>query len=144
MNIINLVTVAEKRNNLINKDRGATLLEVMIALVIFGFAMLSLAMMQVMAIQGNSFGIDMTTATNIAQSKLEELRTISYDDVTSGEETATDKLGITYSLAWEVTDDIPVADSKRVVLTVQWRGHMGNDTPVNRTLRFSTVISKLP
>lgn len=61
-------------------SRGFTVLEVLIAIIIFSVALLALAQLQVSTIGGNTFSDKMTAATTLAQDKLEELRGISYED----------------------------------------------------------------
>ncbi len=61
-------------------NKGFTLIEVLIGLVVLAFGLLALAGMQVIAIKGDLFGRHITRATVIAQSKLEELTNLPYRD----------------------------------------------------------------
>ncbi len=62
------------------EEKGFTLIEILIAMTIFAIGILALAAMQITAIKGNSSAREMTEASNVAQSKMEELITIPFDD----------------------------------------------------------------
>lgn len=118
---------------------GFTLLEVLITLVILCVGMLALASLQVMAIRGNSFGQQMTVASMVAQSKLEELREMDFDTVASGTDScADDANGILYTRQWTVQNDIPQPDMKTVRVTVTWTG-----CEASRSVAVSTIIGRL-
>ena len=59
---------------------GFTLIEVMIAMVVFAVGLLGVATMQINAIGGNSFASGLTEAATIGQDKMEELMALDYDD----------------------------------------------------------------
>lgn len=61
------------------KDKGFTILEVLVALAILAFGILSVATMQATAIKGNSQSIDITEGITLAQDKAEELMKFPYD-----------------------------------------------------------------
>jgi type IV pilus modification protein PilV len=56
---------------------GFTLIEVLVALVIFAIGMLAVATMQVESIRGNTFSDLMTVATTLAEAKMEQLVTLA-------------------------------------------------------------------
>ena len=59
-------------------DRGFTLLEVLTTVVILSIAMLGMVSMQFVTIRTNEHGGKLTAATNLAESKLSELRAMQY------------------------------------------------------------------
>ena len=61
-------------------QQGFTLLEVMIALVIFAVGVLGLAAMQIDFIQGNDTARELTEAANRASDKIEQLMSVGYTD----------------------------------------------------------------
>jgi len=63
----------EKDNGRKNQENGFTMIEVMIAIVVFSFALLGLGVLQLRAIKDNSSAIGTTEALNVAQNKMEEL-----------------------------------------------------------------------
>lgn len=58
--------------------KGFTLLEVMVALIVVAIGMLGIAAMMITSIRGNSSSSRLMVTTNLAQDKLEELRSTSY------------------------------------------------------------------
>ena len=61
-------------------QRGFSLLEVLVGLVVLAFGLLATAGMQLTSIQGNHFSSDLTQATVLAQNKLEELKNLPFSD----------------------------------------------------------------
>jgi len=62
------------------KEKGFTLIELMIAITVLGVGILALIQMQVAAINGNSSANYMTTATTLAQDQIEQLNNLSFFD----------------------------------------------------------------
>ncbi|MCX5885421.1 MAG: type IV pilus modification protein PilV [Proteobacteria bacterium] len=65
------------------KEKGFTLVEVLIAVMVLAIAFLSMYQMQAMAVRGNETANQVTIATMLAQDKMEEIRNTNYDDVTN-------------------------------------------------------------
>ena len=61
-------------------EQGFTLIEIMIAITVFAIGILAVGKMQIAAIQGNSRANHLTEAATIAQSKIEELISLNYND----------------------------------------------------------------
>lgn len=61
-------------------NKGFTLVEVMITIVVLFIGILAMTMMQVQAIKGNNSAFSRTTANAIALTFLEELRRIPFND----------------------------------------------------------------
>ncbi len=61
---------------------GFTLLEVLIAVVILSLGLLGLSAMTIATIRGQAFSEKMTTATNLAQEKMEEIKSSDYTSIT--------------------------------------------------------------
>ena len=61
-------------------QKGFTLLEIMLAVVIFGVGMLAVASMQVTAIRGNYFSGATTDAATLAADRLEKMMNMDYLD----------------------------------------------------------------
>ena len=64
-------------------EKGFTLVEVMVALVVMLMGMLGTMAMQYYAVSGNAFSREMRIATNLGQQKLEELKTTPYVNLTA-------------------------------------------------------------
>ena len=68
-------------NRWLIKDKGFTLIEVLIAIVVLSVALLALAGLQIISIQGNSFGNHMTEAVTLAKDKMEEMKNTEWDEI---------------------------------------------------------------
>jgi prepilin-type N-terminal cleavage/methylation domain-containing protein len=64
-------------------EKGFTLVEVLIAVMVLAIAFLAMYQMQAMAVRGNETANQVTIATMLAQDKMEEIRNTNYDDVTN-------------------------------------------------------------
>jgi type IV pilus assembly protein PilV len=132
------------------KYQGFTLIEVMIAMVILAVGLLSLMTMQIVSIRANAFSSEMTYASMLAQSRLEQIRNMSYTSINPG--TVTDTVpasastkGMAYAVETKVEDNLPATDMKTITLTINWTGtpagSAGGST-VNFTTSFITVITR--
>jgi prepilin-type N-terminal cleavage/methylation domain-containing protein len=68
---------------MMGKEKGFTLVEVLIAVMVLAVAFLAMYQMQAMAVRGNETGNQVTIATMLAQDKMEEIRNTAYDNVIS-------------------------------------------------------------
>jgi|GEM_PF-847922 len=127
--------------DLIRNQKGFTLIELMIAMVILGIAFMGLATMQLACIRGNSGSNRLTKAIILAQDKMEELKGLvpyhpdladtnptnnsnlrhsidphQSDHTQSLSDTADDS----FTRVWNVADDIPLPGRKVVVVIVTW------------------------
>ncbi len=100
----------------LHNHKGFTLVEIMVAIGILSIALLGLVSVTVMVIKGNTFSKTMTTATTLANDKMEELKKTSYTGLASG----TDTPEATYTRTWTVTQDSPAAGMKTIAVAVQW------------------------
>lgn len=93
-------------------QRGLTLLEVMVAMMILGTALLLLLNMAMVALDGNDWSNKTTVVTQLMQQKLEEIR--STENFTSGSDTAQG-----FTRQWTVVN----AGSflRRVDIAVMWQ-----------------------
>lgn len=91
-------------------SKGLTLIEVLVAIVILAIGLLGVAKMQYMAVAGNAFGREMQVAVQLGQEKLEMIKSMSYIDVVSGNETLSDAHpsrfgGVTFTRTWWVMEN---------------------------------------
>ena len=63
------------------KERGFTLIEVLISLIILAIGVLAVAGMQITSIIGTSFSSNMTQASVLAQDRLEFIKSLPLNDV---------------------------------------------------------------
>ncbi len=97
-------------------QKGFTLLEVLISIIILSVALLALAGLQIISIRGNAFGGTMTEAITLARDKIEDLKQGDWDNVAGGNDTQVVR-GINYARNWQVQTS---AKTKEVTVTVSW------------------------
>jgi len=123
---------------------GFTLLEVMIAMVILAVALLGLAGLQVVSVQGTSRASHITEATTFAQDRLEQLITASFTTLADGASNVTGATGVTYSVQWDINpDDLTGATRANVTVTVSWVDERNAWTADDsHTVSIGSVISQ--
>ncbi|MGE0684195.1 MAG: prepilin-type N-terminal cleavage/methylation domain-containing protein [Candidatus Binatia bacterium] len=101
-------------------DAGFSLIEVLVAMVIF--AIVSLATTNLMV--GSTAMVSRNDATsqaiNFAQMIMENLRNIPFDEMESGSDTLTNAQGREFSVAWDVAEDAPADGMNTVNVSVSW------------------------
>lgn len=122
-------------------EKGFTLIEVLISMTIFSFGVLAIINMQLLSASINVKARGMTEAVIFAQNKIEELSALSYDDdllkdsdtngladfdiikedVDATNADHTDLIDPRYSLFWNVADDEPMPNTKKIRVVVRWR-----------------------
>jgi type IV pilus assembly protein PilV len=106
------VSVFGRRNS-----KGFTLVEILVTVCLLTIALLGLVSLTNMVIKANSFSKMITTATTLANDKMEQLKTSGYDSSSGGPET----IRSIYTRSWTITGDgSPAVGMKTIVVTVQW------------------------
>jgi type IV pilus assembly protein PilV len=100
---------------------GFTLIEILVATVIITIASSGIATLTVGVIQGNSFGKRLTTATVLAQDRIEQVKMMSYQNV--GTLVGTENYGSIanysgYKRITSVSNDTPTSNMKTVTVVV--------------------------
>ncbi len=117
-------------------EKGFTLIEVMIGILLLAIGLLSIGGMQMTAVKGNFFSHYLTQATYVGQDRLETLNNLPVDSAELQEGQHNDGTveiaGIAFNRSYTVTVD---GDTRTIVYTISW-----NDG-VNRTISFSTIRS---
>jgi type IV pilus assembly protein PilV len=129
---------------IVTGEKGFTLLEVLVASAIFTFGMLAILGMLVTAMGGNAQGRQMTEATNLAASKIEDLKLTPYEDLSilpSYSDTTTvsnSSVRDTFTRTWTVYTSIaPPLKLKKVVVTTSWTAK-----GKSHSVTVQTLISK--
>jgi type IV pilus assembly protein PilV len=125
------------------RSDGFTLTEVLIAVVILSVGLLGLSAMTIAMTKSLAFGNRLTTATALAQKKLEEIKNANYTSVISDDYPLEDYNTITgypqFRRSVTIIIDSPVSNTKTVVVTTAWKRDIAG-APYNVTLK--TVIKK--
>jgi Tfp pilus assembly protein PilV len=115
----------------------------MVAATIFSFAILGLAIGTVTVIQTNQNSHLQTSAINLAQAKLEEFRAmtgtafagLSCPSLSStGCNDTPVASGVTFTRAWQITPNSPVAGVSQVNVTVTWTDY------ASRSVAFTASV----
>lgn len=122
---------------MIGRQRGFSLIEVLIGLTFLAIGLLAIAALQTTSIRGNFFSNNLTLATYVAQDRLEFLKNLPLDSpaLKSGNYNPSPITisGVVFSRSYSVIAD---DDFKTIHYSVAW-----NDG-VDHSLTFSTIRSQ--
>ena len=121
-------------SKLIRSRAGFSLIEVLVAIGIFSFAMLGLAIGAITITRSNKTSQSHTVATNVAQDKLEQLKASAFAAVGAGGDVPPSVQGVAFTRNWTVTNN--TATFKQINVTVQWTDY----TP--HSLTISSAIAQ--
>jgi type IV pilus assembly protein PilV len=135
MKSMNLMNMFNTREN-----SGFTLMEVLVAMLILSVGLLGMAALITGIINSNKLSNRISTATVLAQDKMEEVRQVGYSGMPASDTTTTeDYNSITnYSLYKRVTfTDVanPATGMKTITVTVYWESD-------NHSVVFNTILAK--
>jgi prepilin-type N-terminal cleavage/methylation domain-containing protein len=123
------------------KQDGFTLVEILVALSIFTFAVLGLAAGTVSITRTNQNSHLNATAINLAQAKLEELRsmtTAAFATLSCPSSTpcsdSTIASNTTYNRQWSITTNSPVTGVNRIDVSIAWTDY------TSHTLSFTASV----
>jgi type IV pilus assembly protein PilV len=110
-------------------DKGFTLSEVLVAIVVLSLGLLGLESMHIAAIQVNSIASRLTQGTTLAQDRAEQLLALPYDDPlladTTGQGIMTSYTDTNppqgYTIRWEVDTNVPSVGVKTINIFVTWK-----------------------
>lgn len=129
----------------LQKTDGFTLIETLVAMTIFSFAVLGLAIGTVTLTRTNADSHLRATAINVAQARLEELRAMNAATLTTLAATCVSMSstgcndtfsasGTTYDRRWWFTTNSPVVGVNRIDVRINWADHQ------NRSLTFGAAV----
>lgn len=108
---------------MLQSEKGIGLIEIIIAMLIFAIGISAALRMLPVSNKATSRSRNLTRATNLAQEKIEELMAtpLNHADLNAGNHTdVNNPIDLHYSRSWNVTDNVPVTDMKRVTVTVSF------------------------
>ena len=111
----------------LTRASGFTLIEVLVATALMVIGVLGLAGITIAVIQGNYVSGNITSATSLAQHKMEELKAqtslANVDNCANPPDqdiTSTGAAGGIYDRCWTITDSALGTDLKQIEVTVSW------------------------
>jgi type IV pilus assembly protein PilV len=109
--------------NVLRTQGGFTLVEMMIALLVFSIGVVALSQALPNGMQLRDRARRLSVATNMAQDHVERLRSLPFNDAALGNGDHTDAgnpLENTYTRRWTVENDSPIPGMKRVTVVVSF------------------------
>ena len=101
-------------------ESGLTLIESLIAAMVFAIGMLGLYSLTTVIIYGNTLSQKITMATVLAQDQAEAVHNVPYDQLTSQVERVITDSQSQYTRRTEVSDNAPREGMKTVSIAVYW------------------------
>lgn len=120
-------------------EAGFSAVEMIVAVVFFGLLMLGFIGVFPMGLRTVEKGERMSVATTLAQDEVERLKTLRRNDpdITAGAHTdAANPIRGAYTRTWNVTDDDPMADMKRVDMNVSF-----SDNGIARNVTMTVYLT---
>jgi Tfp pilus assembly protein PilV len=118
---------------MLKSEKGIGLIEIIIAMLIFAIGITAAIRTLPVSNTATTRSKNLTTATNLAQQKIEELMGVPYSDaeLNAGDHNDQDNpLERIFTRTWTVTDNTPVPDMKTVTVTVTYQAGSSNDNSV--------------
>jgi len=103
------------------KRNGFTLIEVMMALIVFSIGITAVLKLQISAVNANYNSYYLQTANNAMNNRIEKLLSQDYEDIVSQQEEEPDFSNPDFKTAWTVTSDNPEPGIKQINVTVKWK-----------------------
>lgn len=105
-------------------EKGFTLIELVIAILIFAIGVAGIVKMYTHTTQLSSYSLQLTQAVNIGQSHMDMLRSLSFDNDTMNIASHNTKMlteqSVNYHLSWDVENRNTIPASRDVFVSVRW------------------------
>jgi len=131
MNSGNNIPETENGKSVIRRDTGFTLIEVVVALLVLTIGLLGMAALAISVMQGNKSSNQISTATALAQDKMEEFRGLGYEGLPSSNSPPPENYG-----------GIPNFPHYKRVVNLATK-YLYSDDTVSETLNSTKVITTI-
>lgn len=120
----------------LHQHSGFTLLELLVAMTILSVGLLGMASLTTGIIKGNYFSKNVTSATVLAQSQLEDIQRAGYANATTANFPADNPSmgGVTFAKTTTISTG-PIANTKKIDVQVSWEGGA-------KSVTVSTILAK--
>ena len=115
-------------------NKGFTLIEVLVAMVILSVGLLGTAALITGIINGNKVSNRITTATTLAQDKMEYIKSVGYSNAVSETRAFMSSPYNKYEREVTVVDNSPSSGMKTVTVEVYWES--------NKSVTLKTILSR--
>ena len=129
---------------ILKNDRGFSLVEITISLVIGAIGLLALSGVLMYTMQSNRNATDISISTALARQKIEQIKLTEYNYVVESTETGLDQNGVSvagaegkYIRVTEVAADEAGTNTKTITVTVYYGGSISNDA---KRAQITTII----
>ena len=121
-------------------NNGFTLLEILISVVVLSVGFMAIAGVTVSTMRGRSFSAAVTTATTLAQDKMEDIRRLNYSGLPSTNSATVEDYGaiadyLHYKRVVSTKISDPAAGMKTAAVAVYWDSD-------NHSVSLETIIAK--
>ncbi len=121
----------------LNNQKGFTLIEVVVALVIVAVGILGLSIVFPLSTRDVGKSGYATVALELCQEQIEKFHNLAYDDSTLTAGSHYDEQNPIYGVylrSWYVEDDQPIPGCKLIQVNVAWQEHAGGDVTLTTVL----------
>ena len=101
-------------------ESGASLVETLVGMVVFAIAAAATTSLMFNSTTHVADNNQSSVSIVLAQSTLEDLRMLAYQDIESGSNVFVNDAGTLFTIHWNVFDDDPGPGMKAIVVTVTW------------------------
>jgi type IV pilus assembly protein PilV len=123
-------------------EKGFTLTEALVAMVVLSLGLLGLERMHIAAIQVNTIASRLTRATTLAQDRAEQLMALPYNDPALADTTNPGIFDLNppqgYTIRWEVDTDAP-SGIKTINIYVTWKNKTSQTKSFNLAVQKSSI-----
>ena len=124
-------------------EKGLSLIEVLVAMVVLSLGLLGLERVHIAAIQANTIASRLTQGTTLAQDRAEQLMALPYDHAKLVNTTVDSNTDISipegYTISWKVDTNVPSTGIKTISIDVTWK----NKASERKTFSLSVLKSKI-